>query len=100
MRPVLEKQRLARLQGRQLFRFVGAVAREQDVMVRALHHAYGIELHVAQLLDQRRDCGAAGLRARLGQMRSRQNECARLLVGDDERRGHGRVFKRNANSRR
>src|SRR3546814_3981198 len=55
VRPVLEQQAVALVQPRELLLPVGLVAREENHVMRALDRLDRIDLHEAEMLDQRQD---------------------------------------------
>src|SRR3546814_15422029 len=68
VRPVLEQQAVALVQPRELLLPVGLVAREENHVMRALDRLDRIDLHEAEMLDQRQqEIGRASCRERVCQ---------------------------------
>ena len=88
MCPMLEQSGRFRLQPFEMARPVGGVARIEDVMMRALDDADGIELHIAELADQRRERGEGSVLPHAGKPVPRQDQRTGLVVRDVEWRTH------------
>src|SRR6185437_14496448 len=67
-------------------RSISGVARKQDVVMRPFHDADGIELHIAELADQRRHRAGTALLPDAGQPMARQNQRARRRIRNVKRR--------------